>query len=654
MRSGAAWKMKVTVLVTVSLGLWAAAPSAFARPGDLDPGYGTGGFAPAESPTTLDSAGRLVAFAHTPAGMAAVERLTPAGGPDTGFGVGGMVTLGGPKIVGVDIAEQSSGAVVVLATDGTTLRLFRVTAAGVLDPSMNEVAVPGWLSYGVTGMAIAPDDGIVVSTGDRILRYSPDGTPDPDFGSGGAFDVPNEVDAFAQDPRGGYLVGWRGMSDGSASAKLGRVDEGGAIDESWGSNGVVDLGGVVFGGADWAFLVAARADGEVAVGSSGYPYRPAPPVESRVAMLNSAGAINTVVDAPTLSRSFGLDGPASIDDLAWDATGRLLLTGMARIGDPVVSNWSVPELPYVARLRADGEFDAAFADAGIARFPTDFGAFSAGLQEILIQPDGRILANTEAGGRPSEARLIDDSSSQPNADADQLVDAEDSCPRRFARTQDGCERANVTVTLERQDGDLQGVVDGPDACLATRAESVDASGRDVLLVRADGREPKTIDRAELGPSYSFEDVQPGHVYRAVLPEILQPGVVRCLGASSPAIGLLGLSLKAAPRVSPAPRLRARARCGGLDCKLTGRAIVHLERRGRKPVRIVSRELRTRLERGSSASLTFLWARGDADRVRRSLAGSRYARAHSSVVFETAARARGQADRAVATSKFALP
>ena len=129
-----------------------------------------------------------------------VVRYAPGGGPDGGFGSAGIVKtdiLGGGDQANA-VAVQPDGKIVVagFATRNgidSDFALVRYDAAGKPDPDFGTGGVVttdlGTESDDARAVVIQPDGKIVVAgtAGEdmALVRYLPDGKPDPDFGQGG-------------------------------------------------------------------------------------------------------------------------------------------------------------------------------------------------------------------------------------------------------------------------------------------------------------------------------------------------------------------------------------------------------------------------------------------------------------------------------------
>lgn len=223
--------------------------------GDLDPAFGSGGTAvvgldpvrtyPLASTITdeftdlaAQSDGRLVTSATistvlqvmqggTPIRVAyekVVARFLPDGTPDPTFGAGGRVTLSspadpdgwsGPAERG-GIAVRPDGAVVVILQSRTGGVVYRLTPAGVPDPTFGaggRVLLPAAGDFELR-VAVAADGAVLVSAVDQggvaVTRLTPAGEVDPAYGFGGTARLE------AEPPGAGSTVDVLLLSDGQA------------------------------------------------------------------------------------------------------------------------------------------------------------------------------------------------------------------------------------------------------------------------------------------------------------------------------------------------------------------------------------------------------------------------------------------------------
>ncbi|MBN9521121.1 FG-GAP repeat protein [bacterium] len=281
------------------------------------------------------------------------DRITPSGGLDPAFGTGGVVvtTIAGSNDAAYAVAAQPDGKLVVA---GAT------NAAG-------------------------PDA--------LLLRYTADGTPDPAFGTGGRVPfgtaaLEERWDAVAVQPDGKIVVGGTVGDVSGFDFVVARYNADGTPDTFFGTAGAttIDFGGP----ADGLKALVVRADGTiVAVGSTNAGGAP----RVAVARLQPDGLLDVTFDADgKLIADFGTGTQSSATAAALQADGKLLVAGF-------VSGGGVNDA-VVARLSADGTFDAGFGTAGKAF--VDLAGDADYFFSVTAQPDGKVVAagrrDTTAGG----------------------------------------------------------------------------------------------------------------------------------------------------------------------------------------------------------------------------------------------------------------
>lgn len=213
----------------------------FDRRGHLDPTFGGGdGIAMPEltgnrgNPTgVLVGEGGLITIAVANAlrdgegGYSALARLHPDGNPDTSFGEGGVEVLGSPAIrsmvtlPGNRLLIYGAGRSEPNSTD----RIMRLERDGTYDPSFPFETVDKAFQY-EAGLEVGPDGKIYVAGAPpgsppdhreiAILRFLPDGQPDPSFGEDGVAQLPvpektnpgyfTQIEGFDLGPDGRIVV----------------------------------------------------------------------------------------------------------------------------------------------------------------------------------------------------------------------------------------------------------------------------------------------------------------------------------------------------------------------------------------------------------------------------------------------------------------
>ncbi|MDB5323125.1 MAG: hypothetical protein JWN40_4756 [Phycisphaerales bacterium] len=267
-------------------------------------------------------------------------------------------------------------------------------AAGDLDALFGNggKALPG--SNAEYAQAVAPQaDGKVVVAGRTngaveygmaIARYNADGSLDGSFGQGGKvlvkFAGPAHVAGVAVQADGKIVV----AGGANLDFVLLRLNADGTLDHSFGANGQVETD--FAGQTDNPYALALRPDGRILVG--GYTFNPGADVDFALLQYKPDGS---------LDGSFGVGGKAvltasrkrdEIRDISLQADGRIIVGG------------STGNLWAVARLTADGKFDATFGKGGVAAIdlPGPLGA-------VVAMNDGGVLAGGNGKGQFAAARF---------------------------------------------------------------------------------------------------------------------------------------------------------------------------------------------------------------------------------------------------------
>lgn len=394
------------------------AASFAASAGDFDPSFGANGRVSLSLSTStdalysieIDPLGRIVGAGHSRDGAddVAVIRLLADGAPDPAFGGGdGVVIL--PLAAGGDIAwdlaVQSDGKIVVTSRtdgpEGDDTTVLRLESDGDIDPTFgggdgrfDHSLAPGFEAEQPIALALADDGGIYCGGygGNAwdlwVIRLSGTGELDTTFGLDGVARInPGPASAYLRDLRldaqGRVLLA--GSYDTIGQVLVARLDPSGALDPSFGGDGIVthDLGP---GNIDTAEELRLLADGRLVV--AGTIDRQAPMRDDLlVVRFESDGELD-----PTFG---GGDGWVALDSgstgdrgdaLAIDGAGRIVVAGKS--GYYV----STEGRALVARFTADGVPDPSFGggDGFVIHdlAPND----DESLWSVQVESDGRIVA----------------------------------------------------------------------------------------------------------------------------------------------------------------------------------------------------------------------------------------------------------------------
>ena len=276
----------------------------------------------------------------------------------------------------LDLTFNRTGTVL---TDFGTFTNERV--GGVAVDAQNRIVVAGCSDVSTTNAGLA------------TIRYNPDGSLDPAFGTGGKALTQfghsvcaDGLTGVALDGSGRILV-VSGLvtASGDIDFVLVRYTENGSLDTSFGTNGFVTTD---FGNWDVATAVAVDQFGRIvvagwtiALGSTDFA----------VARYNSDGSLDTTFNT-TGKKIFDFKGPNVFDAASaviTDSADRIIVVG--------TSGGQFDEAIGVARLSANGAFDTTFNGTGkiLTSFP---GSTGDSASAVTLDDAGRIVVGATTGG----------------------------------------------------------------------------------------------------------------------------------------------------------------------------------------------------------------------------------------------------------------
>jgi len=332
------------------------------------------------------------------------------GTPDPGFGAGGLVTTGFPgrSVEAVEMLLDGAGRPVVAAQTGPMeLGILRLDPAGAADP-----AFPASLrSLGPAGEAqltavVEHGDGYVAggwieqTPGDRrfaLVRWGPGGVPG--FVVDDALDAgDDEVRALAVDTE------QRIVAAGRSGARIGvaRYDAAGVRDAGFGP--VQDFTDVT---EEEASGVVVEPGGRVLLAGTGIV--PGGDRRFLVAALTPAGTIDPGFGGGRPVTLDVGDGIPAVRSVARQPDGKLVVGGTTDAGGGGGG--------VVARFLPDGAPDLSFSTDGIARV----GLVGGIVEDVAVQPDGKIVAVGTAGAESFFARFRPDGARDPGFGVDGVV-----------------------------------------------------------------------------------------------------------------------------------------------------------------------------------------------------------------------------------------
>jgi uncharacterized delta-60 repeat protein len=324
----------------------------------------------------------------------ALARYISGGSLDATFGSGGRVTtdFGGNDQIKA-LARQGDGKLVAagIADRGgdqadADFALARYDPDGTLDPSFagGKVVTEFGGSDGARALIIQPDGKIVAAgyggsaSKFAVVRYNPDGTLDPTFGSGGKVTTSFSsavagATALAIQPDGKLVAAGYNADDFA----LARYHPNGTLDQTFGSGGKVTSD--FSSSRDSIFALIIQPDGKLAV--AGMTQAMGSSVaDFALARYNPDGTLDT---------SFGSGGKV-VSDLTpytWDAASALVLEADGKLVAAGNSSGGFA----LARYNRDGDLDTSFGAGGKVITYVNPGYFSIALG-LVAQSDGGLVA----------------------------------------------------------------------------------------------------------------------------------------------------------------------------------------------------------------------------------------------------------------------
>ncbi|MFZ5953501.1 MAG: hypothetical protein ACOYT8_00195 [Candidatus Dependentiae bacterium] len=305
-----------------------------------------------------------------------VARYLSSGDLDTTFGSGGIVeTTLGSAASAYALAIQPDDSIVIagsaIITNTNYGFVARYSSEGVLDNSFGTNGITTITQDdGIALFSLAlPGDGTIVVGGSVttglqqnffVARYLSTGVLDATFGTGGVSianitgsDTAQKV--LVQSDGKPVLIG-SSILDGFSVISMARFTPAGALDATFGTNGIVttNINTQAFG-----FCGALQTDGSIVVG--GGSVNGGDPTQTTVVRYTSAGAIDT---------SFGMNGIVTTNLAISNQAQALRINTNGNIITAGIANAGSSSFIMLTQLNSDGSFDASFGAGGIAGIVT--------------------------------------------------------------------------------------------------------------------------------------------------------------------------------------------------------------------------------------------------------------------------------------------
>jgi uncharacterized delta-60 repeat protein len=222
-----------------------------------------------------------------------------------------------------------------------------------------------------------------------LARYNPDGSLDRSFGDGGkvitdilAAPSFEEIHAVALQPDARIVVA--GFAGGSGTTNtdfgLARYEPDGSLDRSFGNRGKVTTEFQSFNSTERALVLAIQSDGKILAGGAASP---------PFALLSQVfGLARYNVDG-SLDPTFGSGGKTTVTFVPFSDFNEFIHALAVQPDGKILAAGFVSNDFGMARFNVDGSLDTSFGDGGKVR--TDFSGRTDDAMRIALQPDGHIL-----------------------------------------------------------------------------------------------------------------------------------------------------------------------------------------------------------------------------------------------------------------------
>ncbi len=416
--------MKITNTKLFALILLSSAPQLFSMQGTLDTSFNQTGTPPGTVVTAtgfgvsqinsiaMQSNGQIVVggFAvnlGSPANFA-LARYNTNGTLDTNFGTNGIATFqpGAGTNELTSIAIQSNGQIVAGGYISEQFALVRYNTNGTLDTSFGTngiviTLISGSIQSNINSIAIQPN-GQIVAAGFAIIganefalaRYNTNGTLDTSFGTNGVVTTSisgsnfSQINSITMQSNGQIVAGGYATQivSGINEFALARYNPNGALDTSFGTNGVVTTS--ISGSTNNQInSVLIQSNGQIVAGGSTIINGAS---EFVLARYNSNG---------TLDSSFDTNGIV-ITSINGSTSSGIFSIAMQSDGQIIAAGGSSGELA-LTRYNTNGSLDTSFGTDGIVTTAIS-GFTSSQINSISIQSNGQIVAAgyVESGSFP--------------------------------------------------------------------------------------------------------------------------------------------------------------------------------------------------------------------------------------------------------------
>lgn len=305
------------------------------------------------------------------------RQLLSASNLDPNFGSGGEVQthFGASPTSAEQIWTDASGRTVVTGSDGNgDALLIRYLPNGTLDPQFGSggKSVVSLGGATINGVAIQTNDKILVSGQDGskiyLARLNTNGSFDSTFGTGGKellqLGNAGEVSAITETSNGKIYVATAGGSSPNYTYVVERLNSNGTEDTTFANHGV---GAANIGQYRTVVAVTVESNGQIVVAGNGSGAGSS----DEIVIFNASGSV---------SKQFSDGGGVVLTGIAVQGNGDIVASGQTRFATPDF---------IVERFTTSGALDSSFGSHG--RVDTAFSNNTAGADDVAIDLNGKIV-----------------------------------------------------------------------------------------------------------------------------------------------------------------------------------------------------------------------------------------------------------------------
>jgi len=307
-----------------------------------------------------------------------LEPQAADGSLDPSFGSGGKLTtdFSGRADFAHALAIQSDGRILLAGGrdapgSAQNFALARYSPNGTLDNSYGsggKVTTDFFGSGSASDALVVQTDGKAVAAGAALdslgngfwalARFNPDGSLDASFGSGGKVttDLTSGAEAIAISPNAKLVVAGTTEDQKGEHFAICRFNPDGSLDTSFGAGGKV-INSTIPGAAD---AIALQSDGKIVIGGSAVP-DPAKPEKFALLRYNADGSPDTSFGTGGVAiTDFFATGDSTVRGVAIQSDGKIVAAGIVQLGASVDSRDF-----GLARFNPDGTLDTSFSGGGL-------------------------------------------------------------------------------------------------------------------------------------------------------------------------------------------------------------------------------------------------------------------------------------------------